>query len=168
MVDRVYITVTDADGVILERTEVDVATAARSIAGLRRRKGRTVAAAATLTFTAEAVDEARIELSRLLAELMGAHGADGSTTNTGGTDMATTVERKCDHCGRKLEWKLEQLEDHLERINRGEHAACACDDDCATECAPWSRRRLLRAISKLQVRSITHHCNECGEQVTDY
>ena len=57
--------------------------------------------------------------------------------------------KKCDHCGEPLApWDLADLLYHQRRLARGEHAACACNDDCAVECAPWSRQRLARAIAK--------------------
>lgn len=61
-----------------------------------------------------------------------------------------TITRRCDCCRRPLRWSLEQLADHDDRLARGEHAACACDDDCAAECAAWSRRRLRRAIRQVE------------------
>ena len=56
------------------------------------------------------------------------------------------VVRHCDRCRRRLVWTRLALQDHLDRLTRGEHAACACDDDCAAEVPPWTRQRLQRAI----------------------
>ena len=58
---------------------------------------------------------------------------------------ALTTHSLCHHCGAPLAWKLADLEYHARRVERGEHAACACDDDCAAECDPWEGDELARA-----------------------
>lgn len=57
-----------------------------------------------------------------------------------------TVVRPCDQCRRAIRWTLDDLRYHRTRLASGQHAACACDDDCAATCAPWTTRRLARAI----------------------
>jgi len=51
----------------------------------------------------------------------------------------------CVNCGAELVWSYEQLGYALERLYRGDHAACACDDDCAVDARPWDRA-FLEAI----------------------
>lgn len=53
---------------------------------------------------------------------------------------------RCQNCGKRLEWETRDLEYARERLARGQHASCACDDDCAFEVSPWSRSKLTRAL----------------------
>jgi hypothetical protein len=67
--------------------------------------------------------------------------------------MTTTTETRitlsCDRCGTPTPWDRADLEYHLRRLAGGEHAACACDDDCAAECSPWDRERLIALIAQV-------------------
>lgn len=58
----------------------------------------------------------------------------------------TGLSRACACCGRPLLWTDEQLVAHAARLAGGEHAACACDDDCAIETSAWDADDLARAI----------------------
>ena len=60
--------------------------------------------------------------------------------------FAETVLLACQTCGTPLTWEAEDLRYHLRRLDRGEHAACACDDDCAAEAEAWDRATLLALI----------------------
>lgn len=48
----------------------------------------------------------------------------------------------CRHCGASLTWTTTQLETHRLMVLRGEHAACACDDDCAILSPRWELAEL--------------------------
>jgi len=70
------------------------------------------------------------------------------------SETTTTVLRRCDRCGRPLRWTMDQLLAHQAMLQHGQHAACACDDDCAAEVSPWSPARLRRAIRSLDQHAI--------------
>ena len=61
-----------------------------------------------------------------------------------------TAKSRCRHCGAQIVWTLEDLLYHRERLEAGEHAVNACDDDCAAEVAPWTRAELTRVIHRAE------------------
>jgi hypothetical protein len=56
------------------------------------------------------------------------------------------MKLRCENCGSDIDWTREDLLYALDRLDRGEHAACACDDDCAAACDPWDRDILIAAL----------------------
>lgn len=56
------------------------------------------------------------------------------------------VSLPCENCSAMIDWTLGDLLYAEERLDDGEHAACACDDDCAFEVGPWDRGKLQAAM----------------------
>ena len=63
----------------------------------------------------------------------------------------TKVVLPCRVFGEPLDWSIENLQRHLDMLERGEHAACACGDDHAFGAPPWDPDFLRTLIRYLRV-----------------
>lgn len=66
----IKVTVTDHDGVIFNQIEIDVAKAAKIIAGVKKRKGKQRAAVALLEFSRGAIEEIEDEVRRAVVRAL--------------------------------------------------------------------------------------------------
>jgi len=79
--------------------------------------------------------------------------------------VSSSTRMPCRTCGMELSWTADQLRAHLRMIRAGEHAAPACDDDCAARAAPWTVGQLedgLIRVRRAYLREWIDTLVECG------
>jgi hypothetical protein len=76
---------------------------------------------------------------------------DGDTLN------GLTVTIRCANCGAPIKWSLDDLQYAKKRIDWGDHAAPACDDDCAVLVEAWDPNKLQKYIKEMLCDSAGIH-----------